>query len=134
MDAAMTAVWIFMGGGLGSVARWAVSNWVARSAGGHFPWGTLAVNVSGSFVIGALAALTNPEGRWAAPLAARQFFLVGICGGYTTFSSFSIQTFALAQEGQWFRAGANILASVALCLVGVWLGHTLASLVAPTAR
>ena len=121
------AFWIFIGGGLGSLARWGFSGWVANQVGETFPWGTLLVNISGSFVIGLFATVTGPEGRWLAPATFRQFFMLGICGGYTTFSSFSLQTQNLAQEGQWFRAGANALLSVVLCLVGVWLGHLLAA-------
>jgi CrcB protein len=121
------ALWIFVGGGLGSLARWGFSFLIANRVGETFPWGTLFVNVSGSFIIGLFATLTGPDGRWLAPATFRQFFMLGICGGYTTFSSFSLQTLALAENGQWFRAAANSVLSVVLCLVGVWLGHLLAS-------
>jgi len=121
-----SAFWIFVGGGLGSVARWGVSGLVANRVGETFPWGTLLINVSGSFVIGLFATVTGPEGRWMAPVSFRQFFMLGICGGYTTFSSFSLQTLRLAEDGQWFKAGANAVLSLVLCLVGVWLGHLLA--------
>lgn len=120
-------LWIFVGGGLGSVARWWFSGWVAGKIGETFPWGTLLVNISGCFVIGLFATLTGPEGRWLAGAGFRQFFMLGICGGYTTFSSFSLQTLTLAQDGQWFKAAANCVLSVALCLAGVWLGHLLAA-------
>lgn len=119
----LNGLWIFVGGGLGSLARWWVSGFVARHWGETFPFGTLFVNLSGSFAIGVFAALTSPEGRWLAPASLRQFFMLGICGGYTTFSSFSLQTLALAEDGQWLKAGANTLASVALCLIAVWLGN-----------
>ena len=122
------ALWIFIGGGLGSLARWGVSGLIANTRIGEtFPWGTLFVNVSGSFAIGLFASLTGPDGRWLASDKFRQFFMIGICGGYTTFSSFSWQTLALAENGQWFRAAANSVLSVVLCLVGVWLGHLLAT-------
>lgn len=121
------ALWIFIGGGLGSLARWILSGWVANAVGETFPWGTLVINVSGSFVIGMFATATGPEGRWLAPATFRQFFMLGICGGYTTFSSFSLQTLNLAENGQWFKAGANAVLSLALCLLGVWLGHLLAT-------
>ena len=122
----LTYFWIAIGGALGSVARYAFSGIVARQFGETFPWGTLLVNVTGSFAIGFFNTLTSPGGRWLAPLSARQFFMIGVCGGYTTFSSFSLQTLNLAKDGQWFKAGANAVLSLVLCLVGVWLGHILA--------
>ncbi len=122
----MSYFWIFFGGGLGSIARFALSGVVARCVGETFPWGTLLINVSGSFAIGLFAALTGSEGRWMAPATLRQFFMIGICGGYTTFSSFSLQTLTLAENGQWFKAGANAVLSLVLCLVAVWLGHVAA--------
>ncbi len=124
----LNALWIFVGGGRGSLARGWASGLVANTIGETFPWGTLFVNVSGSFIIGLFATATGPEGRWLAPASFREFFMLGICGGYTTFSSFSLQTLALAEDGQWFRAGANSLLSLTLCLVGVWLGHVLGSI------
>ena len=122
----LNALWIFLGGGLGSLGRWWISGLVANTAGQTFPWGTLVVNVTGSFVIGLFATLTGPEGRWLAPASLRQFFMLGICGGYTTFSSFSLQTLTLAEEGEWLKAGSNCLLSLVFCLLGVWLGHVLA--------
>src|SRR5690242_14089978 len=83
-----TALWIFVGGGLGSLARWGMSGWIATAFGETFPWGTIIVNISGCFVIGVFATITGPEGRWLASATFRQFFMLGICGGYTTFSSF----------------------------------------------
>lgn len=118
--------WLFVGGGLGTVLRWGVSGWVAERFGEIFPWGTLAVNVTGSFLMGLLAGLMGPESRWWASAETRQFLLFGLCGGYTTFSSFSLQTINLVEEGQWPLAGANIVLSVVLCLTGVWLGRHLA--------
>jgi len=99
---------------------------VANKVGQTFPWGTLFVNVSGSFIIGLFATVTSPEGRWLAPASVRQFFMLGICGGYTTFSSFSLQTLNLMEDGEWLYAAANVLLSVTCCLVAVWLGHSLA--------
>ena len=117
-------LWVFLGGGLGSLARYGLSGLVDRHLE-TFPWGTLVVNVTGSFAIGLFATLTGPEGRWLAPSSFRVFFMIGVCGGYTTFSSFSLQTLALVEDGQWLRAAGNALLSVGLCLVGVWLGHAL---------
>ena len=120
------ALWIFVGGGLGSLARWGASGFVAHRFGETLPWGTLTVNVTGLFIIGLFATATGPEGRWMAPATFRQFFMLGICGGYTTFSSFSLQTLNLADRGEWFKAGGNAVRSLVLCLAGVWLGHALA--------
>lgn len=121
------AFWIFLGSGLGGLARWGASGLVATRLGETFPWGTLTVNLSGSLVIGFFATFTGPEGRWLAPAPFREFFMLGLCGGYTTFSSFSLQTLNLAREGEWARAAANVVLSVALCLLGVWLGHVAAA-------
>lgn len=118
--------WIALGGALGSVARYALSGVVARGIGEVLPWGTLVVNVTGSFAIGLFATLTGPDGRWLVAPSGRQFFMAGICGGYTTFSSFSLQTLSLARNGEWFLVGVNITLSVVLCLVAVWAGHVAA--------
>lgn len=117
------ALLIFLGSGLGGVARWALGGWLTGRLGSGFPWATLVVNVTGSFAIGLFAAMTGPGGRWMAPPVWRLFFMVGVCGGYTTFSSFSLQTLNLLEDGAWARAGANVGMSVLLCLAGVWLGH-----------
>ena len=122
------ALLIFLGSGLGGVARWALGDWLTARLGPGFPWATLAVNVSGSFAIGLIAAVTGPGGRWMAPPVWRLFFMVGVCGGYTTFSSFSLQTLNLLEEGAWGRAGANVGMSVLLCLAGVGLGHWVGTL------
>ncbi len=119
-------IWIAIGSALGGVARYWCSGIAARLIGETFPWGTLIVNVVGSFIIGFFATLTGPDGRVYAGTAARQFVMVGICGGYTTFSSFSIQTLNLMQDGEWFRAGANVGASVLFCMIAVWVGHVAA--------
>ena len=122
-----------MGNARRSAGHWreilALSGYAAHRWGETFPWGTLIINVSGSFVIGLFAALTGPEGRWIVHPTGRQFFLVGICGGYTTFSSFSLQTLNLARDNEWMLAGANVLGSFVLCLIAVWLGHSAAILI-----
>lgn len=123
----MSYLWVFVGGGLGSMARFALSGLVDRNLGESFPWGTMVVNVSGCFVIGFFATLTGPDGRWTAPPSVRTFVSIGLCGGYTTFSSFSLQALTQMQNGEWGRAGAHVVLSVTLCLLGVWLGHLLAA-------
>ena len=119
-------LWVAIGGALGSVGRCWLSGFIADRFGSTFPWGTIIVNITGCLVIGFFNTLTGTEGRWLVSPAARTFFMIGICGGYTTFSSFSLQTLNLVNDGEWLYAGANILYSVALCLAGVWLGHALA--------
>jgi CrcB protein len=118
--------WIAIGSALGGMARYWCSGMAARLFGETFPWGTLIINILGSFVIGFFATLTGPDGRLLVGTTARQFVMIGLCGGYTTFSSFSLQTLNLAQNGEWLPAGLNIGASVILCLLSVWIGHILA--------
>ena len=120
-------IWIAIGSALGGMARYWCSGIAARLIGETFPWGTLIVNVVGSFIIGFFATLTGPDGRVFVGTTARQFVMIGLCGGYTTFSSFSIQTLELVHDGEWLQASANIVASVVLCLLAVWLGHILAA-------
>src|SRR5262245_52988219 len=117
-------LWVAIGGALGSIGRFWLNGIASAKLGETFPWGTMLVNVSGSFIIGVLAALTSPEGRMDSQSRAftAQFLIYGICGGYTTFSSFSLQTLQLLQDRQWLYAGGNVLLSVVLCLVAVWLG------------
>lgn len=122
---------IGLGGALGSVARHWLSVLMASRAGNDFPWGTLLVNVVGSLIIGFFATFTGVEGRTLAGTESRLFVMTGLCGGFTTFSAFSLQTLNLAREGEWWRAGGNVLASVVVCLLAVWLGHLLASLITP---
>lgn len=116
-------MWIGLGSALGGMARHGCSDLAARYFGTAFPWGTLFVNVSGSLIIGFLATLSVADGRFFLSPDARAFLMVGICGGYTTFSAFSLQTLSLARDGQWFAAGANVILSVVVCLVAAWLGH-----------
>ena len=115
-------LWIWVGSGLGGILRYFLSGVIANAFGGTFPWGTVIVNITGCFIIGFFATLTGPDGRIFANATTRQFVMTGICGGYTTFSSFGIQTLSLAQDGQWLQAGGNVVLSVVLCLTATWLG------------
>ena len=119
----ITYLWVALGGALGSMARFGCSSLIANAFGQTFPFGTLVINVVGSLVIGCFAALTGPDGRLLVGGDTRQFVMVGLCGGYTTFSSFSLQTLTLAQDGEYVRAGLNVVGSVVLCLIAVWLGY-----------
>ena len=114
--------WIALGGAAGSVAR----GLVAMALPSRFPWATLLINVVGSTLIGWLMARLGglepePATRW------RAFLVIGVCGGFTTFSTFSWQTFEQLQKGQWGAAAANVFFSVGLCLLGTWLGFRLGS-------
>jgi CrcB protein len=123
-------VWVAVGSMLGGVSRFWVSRVVAERVGESFPWGTIVINVTGSFVIGVFAALTLSEGRLSTSRSfVVQFCIIGICGGYTTFSSFSLQTLNLARAGQWLWAGGNIAISIAACLLAVWLGFILGEII-----
>jgi len=120
-----TWFWVALGGALGSMARFWLAAAVASFTGPQFPWGTLLINVLGSFVIGLFGALTGSRGAVSVPPDIRVFVMVGICGGFTTFSAFSLQTLELLQAGELLWAGAYILGSVVLCLLGVWIGALL---------
>lgn len=109
-------LWVMLGSALGGVGRYACAVLAVRHLGEAFPWGTLGVNILGSFIIG-LADVVLASG------SARHLVMAGFCGGYTTFSAFSLQTLNLLHEGHKARAAANVAASVAACFVSVWLGH-----------
>ncbi|MBM3534703.1 MAG: fluoride efflux transporter CrcB [Alphaproteobacteria bacterium] len=115
-----TTLWVALGGAIGSVSRFWLALVFDASLASTFPWATVAANITGSFAIGLVAAVPM------SPLM-RQFLMVGVLGGYTTFSAFSLQTLVLVQDGEWPKAVANVLASVILCLAAVWLGHALAA-------
>src|SRR5450756_703308 len=112
-------LWVALGGALGSVSRYWLSGLVASRFGETFPWGTLVINITGSFIIGVFAAMAIPEGRLDPQSRAftTQFLMIGVCGGYTTFSSFSLQTLNLLRDREWLYAGGNILLSVVLCMI-----------------
>ena len=119
---------VAVGGALGAVSRFWLGAQVEQRHNTIFPWGTLVINVTGSFIIGVFAAMNEPDGRFRASPAFRNFFMVGICGGYTTFSSFSLETLRRLQGGQFLCAGGNVVLSVALCLLAVWLGYVVGGL------
>jgi CrcB protein len=121
-----TCLLIAVGGALGTLARYLIS--VAAVPFSHtLPWGTILINVSGSFVIGFFGTLTLSQGRHPLPETARLFIMVGFCGGFTTFSSFSLQTLDLMRNGSLMRALINVVASVVLCVGAVAVGHALAA-------
>jgi CrcB protein len=117
---------IMTGGAFGVGARFFLADLVAKHLGQDFPWGTLLVNVSGCLIIGLFAGLTGPEGTWPTPPLFRQVVAIGILGGFTTFSSFSLQTIELLSNGHLLAAAANIVASLLLCLTATWLGLVVA--------
>ena len=120
-------VLIAIGSALGGMGRYFVSGVVTTLTGGTFPYGTMLVNISGCLVIGFFATLTGPDGRWLVGTPARQFVMIGLCGGYTTFSSFSLETLYLARAGEWMSATANAAGSVILCMLSVWVGYIAAT-------
>jgi CrcB protein len=122
--AGLTYLWIALGGALGSVGRYWL-NGIISERFATFPAGTLVINIVGSLIIGLAGALTLPEGRMTpeSRAFAVQFVMIGLCGGFTTFSSFSLQTLNLLREREWLYAGGNVLLSVVLCLVATWLGY-----------
>ena len=121
-------LWVALGGALGSVSRYWLSGVVSDHYRGTFPLGTLVINVTGSFLIGFLAALTETESRTFASPGFRQLFIIGVCGGYTTFSSFSLETLRRIQDGDWLYAGTNVVFSVVFCMIAVWLGYLLGAM------
>jgi len=119
----MAYFWIAIGSAIGGVGRYWCSRAIAVSVGETFPWGTVAVNVSGSFVIGFLAALSGADSRLVLSPDTRNFLMVGICGGFTTFSSFSLQTLELLRNRDVAEAFGNIFLSVTACMAAVALGY-----------
>ena len=107
----MTYLWVAIGSALGGIARYGLTR-LASSASGTFPWGTMAINVIGCFIMGFVGTLEVLSGRIAIPESVRLLLMVGICGGFTTFSSFSLDTFAMMRTGDWFKAATNVTLSV----------------------
>jgi CrcB protein len=122
---------VALGSAVGGVTRYWASGVIANRIGQSFPWDTLFVNVTGSFIIGFLATMAAPEGRWLLSPHARNLFMIGFCGGYTTFSAFSLQTLNLMRDSEWLYAFGNAVLSLALCLISVWLGQSLAGFLNP---
>jgi CrcB protein len=121
----MLYLWVALGSAIGGVLRYALSR-AFEPLSPTFPWGTVVVNILGCFVIGYFGTLTLHNGKYPLSEAARIFVMVGICGGFTTFSSFGLQTFDLLRSGAWPRALANVLVSVLVCLLAIAAGHRLA--------
>jgi fluoride exporter len=117
---------VMLGGALGTLGRYAVSV-LAAPISRDLPWGTILVNVTGSFIIGFFGTLTLAQGRYPVSENLRLFVMIGLCGGFTTFSSFSLQTLDLLRAGYPLRAGLNIGVSVVTCIAFVALGHALAA-------
>jgi CrcB protein len=118
----MPYLWVTAGSAIGGLLRYVLTRMTLTISAG-IPYGTILINVLGSFVIGYFAALTMHSGRYAVSDNVRLFVMVGVCGGFTTFSSFSLQTFTLLQEGAWGKALINVAASVVLCMAAVTAGH-----------
>lgn len=121
----MEYVWVAIGSMLGGTLRFALGR-MTQGVDGSFPWTTLAINAFGSFVIGCFGTLTLPESPFARSENCRLFVMVGLCGGFTTFSSFSLQTFDMLRSGARGRAAWNIGLSITLCLSSIAIGHWLA--------
>jgi CrcB protein len=127
-DRRQTAVlyaYVATGSVLGGLTRYLVALALQTSSG--LPWSTLFINATGSFIIGFYAALSGPDGRLFPSAQQRQFVMTGFCGGYTTFSTFSLETFKLFHSGLALTALANVLVSVMCWLLAVWLGHKFAA-------
>ncbi len=116
---------VMAGGALGTFARYAVS-FIALPISGRLPWGTIIINITGSLIIGLFSTLTLASGRFPMSDNMRLFVMIGLCGGYTTFSSFSLQTLDLLRSGAVVRASINVVASVVLCIGAVAVGHLIA--------
>ena len=115
-------LWVALGSALGGMARYGIGQAASQVWGTAFPWGTILINVVGSFIISFFGTLTLPAGPLPASKSLRIFVMVGICGGFTTFSSFSLQTLELARGDDWLGAIANIALSLILCLAAVASG------------
>jgi CrcB protein len=127
-------LWVALGSALGGMARYWMTLAVAALTGPTFPWPTILINILGSFVIGFFAALSMSDTRFGISIDMRLFVMTGICGGFTTFSAFSLQTLDLMRLGRWDQALSNVLLSVVLCLLAVAAGYYAATLMNAGAR
>jgi CrcB protein len=127
MQIAITYLWVAIGGALGSMARYAIATATADLAGGLFPWGTFGINISGSFLIGLFFELTAANGALPASADMRLFLMAGLCGGFTTFSAFSLQALQLLKGGDYAQAAGYMVGSVALCVIATALGFWVAA-------
>ena len=118
---------VALGGLLGSVARYWLSGVVQQASGGEFPLGTLAVNILGSFTVGLIMALSLERG--VVPANARILLTTGLCGGFTTMSTFSYETVALMRDGEMMLALSNIAATVGSCVLAAWVGQAVSRVV-----
>jgi fluoride exporter len=121
-----TCLVVMVGGAIGTLARYAIS-FLAVPISSELPWGTIIINIVGSFIIGFFGTLTLAHGRYPASEELRMFVMVGLCGGFTTFSAFSLQTLDLLRAGAITRAAMNIALSVVLCIIAVAAGHLIAA-------
>ena len=121
-----TCLMVVLGGALGTLARYLISL-AALPISQNLPWGTIGINILGSFIIGLFGTLTLAHGRYPVAENIRLFVMIGFCGGFTTFSSFSLQTLDLLRNGAMVRAAVNVVASVVLCVAAVALGHFIAT-------
>jgi CrcB protein len=123
----LTCLIVMAGGALGTLARYLVSL-LALPISGNLPWGTIIINITGSLLIGFFGTLTLAHGRFPVSENVRLFVMIGFCGGYTTFSTFSLQTLDLLRSGATGRAAVNVVASMILCVTAVAAGHQIAAL------
>jgi CrcB protein len=121
-----TCLIVMLGGALGTLARYLIGL-AALPISQSLPWGTITINILGSLIIGLFGTLTLAHGRYPVPENLRLFVMIGFCGGFTTFSSFSLQTLDLLRNGAMGRAAFNVVASVLLCVAAVALGHFVAT-------
>lgn len=117
---------VALGGALGSLLRYTTEIWMSHHLPGHFPWGTLTANLLGSLLIGWIAGFRLPAGHWLNDMARRQFMVTGFCGGFTTFSLFSLETLKLLEQARWSLAAANTATTLVLMMLAVAAGFALA--------